>query len=349
MNDSSLAGEDEPSPLLRPPTSPWRQWLARRLIGSDKSATELPLDQFFHVARDIEANPQQGTVSLARLLTQIYRPIATEWVASGASCSQVSHGGRDLLVPMSLLTQGEGVGRGESLLLTGAQQGHRDFTAEDALHADRIIDQLRRAVAFDQAVERGRNEERLRLAQDLHDDIGARLLTLMYAASSPEMEDYVRLTLQDLKTLTRGLSVSNQLLSHAVADWKSDASQRLMQARVELGWSAEYDADVPLGVVQWSAITRILRELITNVIAHAQARKLKVRLILIADRLDITVTDDGVGKDPSQWSPGLGTGGVRKRVRQLGGKVQWAERDTGGIECRVTVDRLSMPVQDRRN
>ena len=70
-------------------------------------------------------------------------------------------------------------------------------------------------MAFDQAVEHGRSEERVRIAQDLHDDIGARLLTLMYKAQTPEMEDYVRHTLQDLKTLTRGLAAPNHRLSHA--------------------------------------------------------------------------------------------------------------------------------------
>ena len=56
-------------------------------------------------------------------------------------------------------------------------------------HPQRVpVEQLKRAVAYDKAVERGRSEERARIAQDLHDDIGARLLTLMYKAQSPEME-----------------------------------------------------------------------------------------------------------------------------------------------------------------
>jgi signal transduction histidine kinase len=347
MGDRKPANEAMQS--AQPAPASWRQRLARRLIGNDAPSTELQLEQFFRAARELEAQPEHGAAILAQLLTQIYKPTSSVSVANSAASSQVLREGKDLLVPLSALTHGAGTVRDESLVLTGAQQGNRSFTAEDALMADRIVEQLRRTVAFDQAVESGRNEERLRLAQDLHDDIGARLLTLMYTASSPQTEDYVRLTLQDLKTLTRGLAVSNQLLSHAVAEWKSDTSQRLQQARIDLHWFARHDVDLPLGVVQWSAITRILRELITNAIAHAQARKLEVHLILMADRLEIVVADDGVGTNPEQWLPGLGTGGVRKRVRQLGGAVRWTERGTGGIECRVTVDRLSTSGHDRRS
>ena len=102
----------------------------------------------------------------------------------------------------------------------------------------------------------------------MHDDIGARLLTLMYEAQSPEMEDDARHTLQGLKTLTCGLAASKQPLAYALAEWKADISQRLPTAQ---------DVDVVMSMVQWSALTRVLRELVSNVIAHAQARTYRDR------------------------------------------------------------------------
>ena len=155
-------------------------------------------------------------------------------------------------------------------MLRFAERGKRLFTAEDARLADRIVEQLRRAVAHDRAIEQGRSEERGRIAQDLHDDIGARLLTLMYKAPNTEMEDYVRHTLQDLKTLTRGLAATTHFLSHAAAEWKADIAQRLAPTGCTLEWSFTQDVDIQLNVVQWSGLTRILRELVSNIIAHAQ-------------------------------------------------------------------------------
>ncbi|MEI4926936.1 histidine kinase, partial [Klebsiella pneumoniae] len=91
---------------------------------------------------------------------------------------------------------------------------------------ERIVEQLQRALNFDQAVEQGRTEERLRIAQDLHDDIGARLLTLMYQAPNPEIEQYIRHTIQDLKTLTRGLAAQSHSLMEDAAEWKRDLHHR---------------------------------------------------------------------------------------------------------------------------
>jgi signal transduction histidine kinase len=257
-----------------------------------------------------------------------------------SSLTRVAGDGSTLLVPVPNLGSEKAPPPG-SIAIRFAHRGRRLFTHDDARLTDRIVEQLRRAVAFDKAVEQGRSEERLRLAQDLHDDIGARLLTLMYKAQSPEMEEYLRHTLQDLKTLTRGLAAPNHRLSHAAAEWKADLTQRLTAAHVALGWSCDVDNDMLLTVVQWSALTRVLRELISNTIAHAQARRVDVALTLEGERLTLIVTDDGTGRNPRAWSHGLGLGGVRKRVKQLGGEVEWREAEPSGICCRVSISGWS--------
>jgi signal transduction histidine kinase len=214
------------------------------------------------------------------------------------------------------------------------------FTSDDARLADRVVEQLRRAVAYDQAVEQGRHEERLRIAQDLHDDIGARLLTLMYQSTNPEMEDYIRHTLQDLKTLTRGLAAQDHLLSHAAGEWKADLTQRLHAAQGSLGWSFNFDRDPRLTMGQWSALTRVLRELVSNSLYHGHASCVDVNFNLQGSHLQLTVSDNGSGKTPEDWAHGLGLGGVRKRVKALGGKVQWRENTPCGICCEVEVSEF---------
>ena len=317
-----------------------RQWLLNQVRADNMVSMERLFERLYRMAREVEARPERAAASLLALLRDLFDPLEATVAAKPSRTASASSDGSTLLVPVPDLGGG---GRGdESLVLRLAQRGRRLFNREDARLADRIVEQLRRAVAFDQAVERGRREERTRIAQDLHDDIGARLLTMMYQAQSPEHEDYIRHTLQDMKTLTRGLAASSHRLSDAAAEWKADLQQRLLLAHIGLDWQMQFEPDVELSVVQWSALTRVLRELVSNAIAHSQATRVRVTLKLVDDALEIVVCDDGIGRNPQAWAHGLGLGGVRKRVKQLGGRVQWLDAPQGGIECRVSVARWSL-------
>jgi signal transduction histidine kinase len=315
-----------------------RQWILNQMIGTSVLTTERTFEQLYRVAREVQQHPGRYSVQLAQLLRDLFEPLEVLRVERASPAARVVGAGSALVVPVR--AGGTDGAAALTLVLRFASRGKRLFTSEDARLADRVVEQLRRAVIYDQAVERGRSEERQRIAQDLHDDIGARLLTLMYKAQSPEMEDYVRHTLQDLKTLTRGLAAAEHRLSHAAAEWKSDLTQRLTAAQVQLGWSFEYDRDVRLSVVQWSALTRVLRELVSNALYHANAAHVDVSFSLVGSRLALSVADDGRGRDPQAWSHGLGLGGVRKRVKLLGGEVRWRENGARGIVCEVEVSEF---------
>lgn len=312
-----------------------RQWLVNQLLGSSLPSAERMFERLYRVAREVEEHPERTPRLLSGLLQELFEPLELRILNKACRGSRVVADGSTLLLPIPALSDDLQACPPQSMILRFAHRGLRLFTSEDVRLTDRIIEQLCRAVAFDKAVEQGRNEERSRLAQDLHDDIGARLLTLMYTAPSPEIEEYARHTLQDLKTLTRGLAASNHRLSHAAAEWKADLTQRLSAAHIELGWKCEFDADTQLNVVQWSALTRILRELINNVIAHAGARRVEVHFRLFNNQMELDVTDNGQGCTPETWSHGLGLGGIRKRAKQLGAEVEWREVTPRGILCRV--------------
>lgn len=210
----------------------------------------------------------------------------------------------------------------------------------DAQAGKRVPERPRRGVEdarVAQAFEQGRSSERTRLAQDLHDDIGARLLTLIVRARDPALADALRETLRDLKALTRGLSVARMRLSEAAADWQADAALRLSEADIALDWHVDAGTDAALDPVQWHGLTRVLRELLTNAITHAHPRSLCVDGCLRDGWLTLTVDDDGSGRRPEQWATGLGLSGVRRRMRDLGGTVSWLERAPRGIRCALRV------------
>ena len=318
-----------------------RRWLLQPMRGQHVPGAERMFERLYRVLREVEARPRDSAELLTRLLRDLFEPLQVQTLDRPSTRSRVLGDGSALLVPLPTIDAEHERATDGSIVLRFAERGKRMFSRDDARLTDRVVEQLRRAVAYDKAVERGRSEERTRIAQDLHDDIGARLLTLMYKAQSPEMEDYIRNTLKDLKTLTRGLASSDQRLSHATAEWKADITQRLGAAQIELSWTFHFDRDIVLGVVQWSALTRVLRELVSNAIQHSCATHLEITAALEGGRLRLTLADDGIGRNPQDWSHGLGLGGVRKRVKLLGGDVQWRENGRAGIVCTVLVPNLN--------
>jgi signal transduction histidine kinase len=323
-----------------------RRWLLNRLPGRDPLTMERLFQRLYRIAREVERRPDGLDSSLMRLMREMFDPLEVQLIAGELRHATLRGNGSVLLVPVPHLEGPPPARPGQAvMLLKHAAKGQRLFTSEDARLAERVMEQLHRALSFDQAVEQGRSEERLRIAQDLHDDIGARLLTLMYQAPNPEIEEYIRHTIQDLKTLTRGLAAQSHVLSEAAGEWKRDLNQRLSAARCELDWQMSLDDEVALTMVQWSALTRILRELVSNAISHAKASRVRVALVLAHDRLSLEVEDNGLGREPATWSHGLGLGGVRKRVKQLGGSVRWVEVEPLGIRCEVVVEPFSTSAQ----
>jgi len=312
-----------------------RPWMLGQLAGSGALSAERMFDSLYRAARALEKAPEQVGQQVSLMLREVFDPIETAFTERGVSKVRVAPDGSTMVVPVPRLAGQAGPGAAGAIVLRYARRGRRLFTQEDQQLCERLIEQLRRAMAYDRAVEHGRTEERHRIAQDLHDDIGARLLTLMYKAPNAEIEEYIRHTLQDLKTLTRGLAASSHPLSHAAAEWKADLTQRLSAAGSDLHWSFSTDRELTLSVVQWSGLTRVLRELVNNIIAHARATQVEISVHVDRGRLTVVVADDGIGQTPEAWSHGLGLGGVRKRVKLLGGSVVWQQRETGGIRCEV--------------
>ena len=315
---------------------PARQWLMSHLMRDGGPSMEQVFEQLYRAAREVQRKPERLDAAVADLFRQQFEPLQLHIVRRPGTVAWVVADGSSLYVPIPVLSEPPRPSD-KALLLRFAQRGRRLFTADDARLADRLMEQLRHMVAYDMAVERGRAEERTRIAQDLHDDIGARLLTLIYQSPTPELEEYARHTLQDLKTLTRGLAAGEHRLSHASAEWKRDLAQRLELAHCELQWRLSLDRDLNLSVVHWSALTRVLRELVNNTITHARATLVQVDLRLDQGQLELSVRDNGCGRNPAEWSHGLGLGGVRKRVKQLGGVVQWREAEGGGIACEARI------------
>jgi signal transduction histidine kinase len=190
------------------------------------------------------------------------------------------------------------------------------------------------------SIEQALASERERIYADLHDDVGAKLLELVYRAESPENAALARAALKDLRDVvskTRGQPAS---LLESLAEMQEEARSRLESAGISLDW--QQDQSIPeqqLDSLQHLHLFRIVREAISNVIRHAQAQHLKIKLALIAQTLHIEVKDNGRGQQIGE--AGRGKSNMRQRAEQLQGHITWRGATEGG-----TAVLLSVPLKN---
>jgi len=92
------------------------------------------------------------------------------------------------------------------------------------------------------------------------------------------------------------------------------------------------------------ATYRIVLEGVTNVVRHAQATWCDVRLMAENGRLQLTITDDGVGL-PANFQRGVGLTSMRERAEELGGRCKIDAHEDGGV--RITAV-LPFAIGDQR-
>lgn len=175
-------------------------------------------------------------------------------------------------------------------------------------------------------------DERTRLLADLHDDIGAKLLTLVHAVQQPELADLARAVVQDFRDV---VSRSNQdacTLLQALGQIREETGHRLDTAGSTLDWQQdERLPDPALDEAQVLHLFRISREAVTNALRHGHATHIRIRAQAVGASLLLDVTDNGPGFAP-QHHEGRGTVSMRSRAQQLAGTIDWTPGTVGGTK-----------------
>ena len=188
--------------------------------------------------------------------------------------------------------------------------------------------------------EQAASQERERIYSDLHDDLGAKLLSLVYRAESPVQADLARAILQDLRDVVTRSRGTPGTLGDVLADIRGEAAQRLAAVGIGLSWDEAGDLPDPLLDTGHALhLHRIVREAISNTIRHAQAHHLRVRVRASAGELLLDLTDDGSGV-PAAVLAGSGMRNMRTRAGDLDGRIDWAPGTEGGAKV-----LLRMPLE----
>lgn len=184
--------------------------------------------------------------------------------------------------------------------------------------------------------------ERQRIASDLHDDLGAQLVTIaqasLYAHDTGRVSELARQALADMRLAVRGLTGEPMPLPDVVADWRAETVERLTIAGLAPFWNAnDPPTEWMLPARMQVQVTRILREAVSNVIRHSGARMCWVTIHVAPHQLRLGVEDDGKGFDACSASPGHGLGNLVARAQVLQGTLDIFPREGGGTCIRLCV------------
>jgi len=233
------------------------------------------------------------------------------------------------------------------------------FNDEDVRLTESLAARAATAVALSQRVSRdsvrrvveAQELERARLARELHDETGQALTSILLGLKSledghdvddsgaavAELRQLVVSTLQDVRRLAvelRPAALDDFGLVPAIERLRDIVEE---QGGISVDVQSELsDNRLPADVE--TALYRIAQEAFTNVLKHAGAARVTVRLSRRDDVVTLVVHDDGDGFDPTEVRAGsLGLLGMRERVNLLGGRLAIDSTEGAGTLLKVEV------------
>ncbi len=233
---------------------------------------------------------------------------------------------------------------------------------ERTLDLNRSNEQLRNLAAHLQSV---REEERAKIAREIHDEFGQTLSALKMELSwfrekygdhkaifdkSGAMLDAVSKTIRSVRRMYTELrpSILDDFGIVDAMQWQADEFQK--RTRIECAVDPVPE-DIKLDKERSTALFRIFQETLTNVLKHARATKVTARLAINNDNITLEVIDNGKGITEEQLSKpqSFGLIGIRERVYPWGGKVEVTGNKNKGTIVKVSMPHLGCPPPKQSN
>ncbi|GHA12350.1 hypothetical protein GCM10007989_03500 [Devosia pacifica] len=271
---------------------------------------------------------EQQRESWHRLLDQTFAPLAIE-PATGAKHTTLVEDGLGMMIP--------GPPPLPDLHMRFARGGRRLFSRRDVEQGEEIVALMSHAIESRYAHEAGVREERTRIAQDLHDNIGAQLLRTLHAPDTERKNALVGETLSDLRDIISNARDGGIDLEELLAELRYETEERVSLAEMHLNWSARGADDVIVGARVAHTLRSIVREAASNAIRHAGGETFKVAVQVDRGTIALSIADDGQGFDATLMAPGNGLGNMRARLLSHDGTLSISGQDGVSIEARLPI------------
>jgi signal transduction histidine kinase len=315
---------------------PTREWMWRRTVGRREVSERDLVDGV--TAAALAASTGERAELWEGLMRRLFDPLEIERVETDLARPDVALEGLELILPPT--------SDSPALKLRYPWGGRALFSPAHLALARQAFTLLGRLETGRDAFVQGAMAERRRIARDLHDDVGARLLTGLHEAG-PETRPLLRAALADVRAIVGGLTGERRPLPRVLADLRYETKRRLEAAGIALDWPvADEDeaAEVLLDYDQYKNLSSAFREVISNLIRHAAADRAEVS-VEHDGVLTIEVADDGVGlgAPAEQARVGHGLRNIAERIEAIGGALAFPDCDKG-TRVRMTMPLVTPPV-----
>jgi PAS domain S-box-containing protein len=236
---------------------------------------------------------------------------------------------------MSVVIQGRGRPYG---VLGAHTREHRQFSADDINFLRAVANVLAVAIErarAEEALLKVQEDERRRIARDLHDLVMQDLTDALQALRATQLRSENLGQGVDLEREIDALQRTVKGLRGAIYDLRSEEGGSFIRAvtsQVELERQMAPECDIEVAVDEGfpaglpeevkTELLRILQEALTNARRHSASRHVWVTLRLDGDEVMVEVVDDGRGFDPEAARGGVGLAGMRERALALGGRLE---------------------------
>lgn len=199
---------------------------------------------------------------------------------------------------------------------------------------------------------RAAEEERERIARELHDDMAQRLAALLVHLQLArqagddererllgELRSEVQACTEAVRSIARGLRPPVLDEIGIVAALQALVREQRDRGNMEIEMSVERTAPgLALSHDAELALYRIVQEALTNVVRHSQSSHTLVRLEVLSHGVTVYVEDDGCGFEPGRVElKGLGLVGMAERARNAGGEFEIVSRPGEGTRVRAFI------------
>ena len=192
-------------------------------------------------------------------------------------------------------------------------------------------------------------QERHRIARELHDDLGQALALTSVTLDGliQESDEFLKPALTDLSSQISTISNTAREISHGLYPTHLEYLG-LARALKRLCDEFRSGKNIPIHLTMGDlpnqlqpsislSLYRIAQETMHNIITHSQAKKVEVELAADDSQILLRIFDDGVGFDPSHAGAGLGLESMRQRVRAVGGFIEISSSPNSGTRIEVRV------------